>query len=529
MNTNKAEKAPLEIWKTPATVWGLLGIALLLVLAIFREGFEHMFYMWFNKEEYSHAVLIPFISMFLVWQKKDVLERVEFSGSWLGMLTVLLAVFLLFLGKQSALIILVHYGLLTALLGLAWAYMGWRAFRVVLVPLLMLFFTIPLPGFLYESLSNDLQLLSSKIGVWFIRLFDISVYLEGNVIDLGNYKLQVVEACSGLRYLFPLMTLGFIAGYFFKGAMWKRVLIFLSSIPITVLMNSFRIGAIGVMVEYWGPGMAEGFLHDFEGWAVFMTCMAVLIAEMWILAHIGKDRKPLRVAFGLDFPEPPPRDATVRLRSMPRPLQASTAVLAVILLVSATIPRQSELIPERRNFAEFPLAVGDWKGNINPLEQIYVDALRFDDYTQASFQDKDGNVVNLFTSYYASQLGGNMPHSPKACLPGGGWNIVSSSEIELPGMSKNGKPFVVNRVVIQKGEYRQLVYYWFQQRGRIVANEFLVKWYIFWDSLTRHRSDGSLVRLTIFVPPGEDLSQAEANLTRFARQLESVLPAYIPD
>ena len=113
-------------------------------------------------------------------------------------------------------------------------------------------------------------------------MFGISVYLEGNVIDLGSYKLQVVEACSGLRYLFPLVSLSFIAAYIYHGAFWKKAIIFLSSIPITVLMNSFRIGVIGVLVEYGGPGQAEGFLHDFEGWIIFMACIAILVLEMAI-------------------------------------------------------------------------------------------------------------------------------------------------------------------------------------------------------------------------------------------------------
>ena len=126
---------------------------------------------------------------------------------------------------------------------------------------------IPLPEFVLANLSTRLQLLSSQLGVAFIRLFDISVFVEGNVIDLGGYKLQVAEACSGLRYLFPLMTLGFLMACFYKGARWKRVVLFLSSIPITVLMNSIRIGIIGVTVERWGIRMAEGFLHDFRaGW-----------------------------------------------------------------------------------------------------------------------------------------------------------------------------------------------------------------------------------------------------------------------
>ena len=124
-------------------------------------------------------------------------------------------------------------------------------FQYLLLPTyILLFFMVPLPHFLYNSLSAELQLVSSRLGVGFIRLFSIPVFLEGNVIDLGNYKLQVVEACSGLRYLFPLTALGFIAAVIFKVALWKKVVLFLSTIPITVLMNSFRIGVIGVLVEY---------------------------------------------------------------------------------------------------------------------------------------------------------------------------------------------------------------------------------------------------------------------------------------
>ena len=107
-----------------------------------------------------------------------------------------------------------QYSLLIALGGLTLAITGWRAFRFFVVPLLILLLSVPLPNFIYKNLSFELQLLSSSIGVHVIRLFNIPVYLEGNVIDLGSMKLQVVEACSGLRYLFPLMTLGFIAAHF---------------------------------------------------------------------------------------------------------------------------------------------------------------------------------------------------------------------------------------------------------------------------------------------------------------------------
>ncbi len=177
----------------------------------------------------------------------------------------------------------------------------------------------------------------------------------------------------------------------------------------------------------------------------------------------------------------------------------------------------------------FPASFGEWRGRVNPLESIYIDALRFDDYIQADYANADGERVSLFTSYYSSQLTGNMPHSPKACLPGGGWLVTSLGYKKLNGLSLNGVPYVVNRVVIRKGDNQQLVYYWFQQRGRIVANEFLVKWYIFQDSITRHRSDGALVRLTTLVGPDEDIEQGDKRLQDFVSAIDPAMPQYIPN
>ena len=175
-----------------------------------------------GRPEYSHGIIIPFVAAFLVWQRRDQIERIPFTGSWVGLLLALFGAGLGAIGKLSTLFTVEHYSVIVTLYGLVLALTGWRVFRLLWVPLLILIFMVPLPDFLYFNLSAQLQLLSSQIGVWFIRLLGISVYLEGNVIDLGTYKLQVAEACSGLRYLFPLMTIGFVIAYFFKAAFWKR-------------------------------------------------------------------------------------------------------------------------------------------------------------------------------------------------------------------------------------------------------------------------------------------------------------------
>ena len=519
----------LIVWRMSSTAWLLSAITVALLALLFYKGFDYIFYMWFNKEEYSHAVMIPFICLFLIWQKKDHLERIPFEGSWLGVVVFLVGFAMYLLGQLSSLAMIMNYAMLVVLGGLLLAWMGWGAFKHIVVPYLILVFMIPLPGFLYEGFSGQMQLLSSQIGVWVIRLFDISVNLEGNVIDLGTMKLQVVEACSGLRYLFPLVTLGFIAAYFFKVSLWKRLFVFLSSVPITILMNSFRIGLIGVTVEYWGQDMAEVILHDFEGWVVFMGCTFTLILEMWLLTRFGRDRRPLQEVFGLQFPDPTPADATKRYRAIPRQSGVAVGMLAIATVAAVSVGDRPEIQPARSEFAAFPKVLADWRGDFSPIEEDIAEALRFDDYLMASYAKGPGQVVNLFASYYATQRADKVPHSPRACLPGGGWRITEISPVTLSGMRTKDGILTVNKVIIRHGDQVQVVYYWFQQRGRSIASEYQTKWYLFWDSLTRSRTDGALVRLVTPLVPGEDINSGEERLSDFARQLTGILNSYVPD
>jgi exosortase D (VPLPA-CTERM-specific) len=512
-------------WSAVAAALCAAGVSLWL----FWDGLSRMWGWWIDAPEYSHGLLIPPVAAFLVWQQKDRLERVDFSGSFWGVALVLLGGFLLLLGQLSTVYTVVQYAYLVTLYGLVLSFTGPKGFRLLAMPLLILFFMIPLPQFVLANLSTKLQLLSSQLGVAFIRLFDISVFVEGNVIDLGGYKLQVAEACDGLRYLFPLMTLGFLMAYFYKGAAWKRVTLFLSSIPITVLMNSFRVGTIGVMVEHWGISMAEGFLHEFQGWVVFMASAALMLGEIAVLNRIGRESGTWRQLFGVEFPAPAPRDARIEKRQLPRSFIAACGVLLAFVVIALLIPRPAEIFPARAGFAEFPSSLGQWSGRRESLDGIYVDALKVDDYLLANYDDGSGKPVNLYMAYYNSQRKGEAVHSPRSCLPGGGWQMRDFGQRELDHVNIDGRPLIVNRTIVELGDQRQLVYYWFQQRGRILTNEFAVKWYLFWDALTRHRTDGALVRLIVALPATGSEAQADQRLTDMAGRVAATLTRYVPD
>lgn len=517
-------------WRESGSVWGLIVVVAGVLALAFAAEASGLILAWQTQEEYSHGILIPFIALFLIYQKKDQLEKIPFSGSWAGVAIVAFGALLHLAGRLAVVSTMGQYALVICITGLFLAFMGWRAFKMIWVAMFMLIFMVKLPTFFYNNLSSQLQLISSQIGVWAIRLFDISVYLEGNVIDLGSMKLQVVEACSGLRYLFPLMALSLILAIFYKAPIWARVLVFLSSIPVTVLMNSFRIGAIGVTVEYWGKQMAEGFLHDFEGWVVFMAAFFVLFLEVLVINRLLGEKRPLQEVLSLELPARSDPDVPRRVRKVPVQFYIATAILLTFMLVNESMSVSESVYPAREKLKGFPTVIDDRLATPGVLDPIYLDELQLDDYMMADYKSASRSAINLYIAYYDVQAeGAGTIHSPRSCLPGSGWQIKTIEQKDLPDIRISGQPLQVSRAVISKGSQQVLVYYWMQQRGRIITNEIMAKWWIFWDRLGQGRSDGALVRVMMDVGQFQDVAVAEQQMQQFIGAMAPDLPRFIPD
>ena len=506
----------------------IFSLALLLVFSVilflYWDTFEDLFERWETQEEYSHGLIIPLISLYFIWHKKNQLKATTFQSSWWGCSLVFSGLVLFIVGKISILFILLDYSFILILIGLIWSVIGTQALKIIIIPLLILIFAIPLPYYIDAILSSKLQLLSSKLGVEFIVWCKIPVYLEGNIIDLGDFKLQVVEACSGLRYMFPLMSIGFISAYMFNTALWKRVIVFLSSIPITVLMNSFRIGIVGLLVNRWGIETAEGFLHDFEGWIVFMASLGILILEMFLLAKIGKDSRSLTEMFGIidiDIPNNQPNLEEFLSEKKDRPFYLSLFSMIIVAILLLNFEHRREIIPERLSFINYPTQIKSWQGQRQALDQKTLDLLQLTDYLLADYRKEQGKMINYYVAYYESQRKNVIPHSPRLCIPGGGWEIADFSRKLVNDMP-------VNRMLIKKGFSQSLVYYWYQQRGQVVANEYKMKWSLFKDALLLNRTDGALVRLSTKIYPAENIAEAENRLQVFLNESMPILEKYVP-
>lgn len=511
--------------------WGaVLLAASLFALAVFSvSGLLSLPEAW-ARPEYSHGYLIPFIALYLLMRRvESQTENGVVPLRWPGLVLLVLAMALILLGNLTWIPDIVTYGFILGLFALILTALGVRRGWHYWVPVAYLVFMLPLPNFVYLQLSIQLQHISSIIGVWIIRLFGIPVLLEGNVIDLGVYKLQVAEACSGLRYLFPLTSFGFLFAALYRGPAWHKVILFLSAAPITVLMNSVRIGIIGVMVDRYGIEQAEGFLHLFEGWIIFAACIVLMFLLVLLLQRLT--RNPLPVAETLELEMVSPAKQAAALASIP----ASPALIgATVLLVAAAAIWTATPTPEfkrveREPFASFPINIGPWQGSTDSLASNVEEVLGADDYFMASFDRGTSEPpVNLFMAYYHRMTGGTGIHSPEVCLPVGGWEVSRWQQVTVQP-NADVAPFAVNRAIIQQGLSRQLVYYWFEQHGRRTTSSYASKFYSIVDSLQRGRTDAGLVRLVTPIDPDEPESAADDRLQAMLGDMFGQLADFIPE
>ncbi|QIE57636.1 VPLPA-CTERM-specific exosortase XrtD [Pikeienuella piscinae] len=503
-------------------------------VALFWNGFFALFEAW-RLPEYSHGPLIPVLSFYLFLRQLNATppppQRV--ADRWPGVAVVVFTLLIALLGNVTHIPDIVTYAMILWFYGVLLVGFGWRYGRQYWPPVLHLVFMLPLPAFMYWQLSINLQFVSSEIGVALIRLMNIPVFLDGNVIDLGVYKLQVAEACSGLRYLFPVMSFSYIFAVLYQGPVWHKAVLLLSAAPITVLMNSFRIGMIGVMVDSYGIEQAEGFLHFFEGWVIFISCVLILFGMARLMQKIGGDRRPLAEALDLEFSGLGGQMARILSIRM-------SAGLAMIVLLTGGAGLGWHLAPERQ-IAEiqrdplvlFPREIGSWRsGPAQILDPNVANVLGADDYHSAAFASPDAAApVDLFIAYYYRQTEGDGIHSPEVCIPAGGWEMskITPAAIQVEGADGETTRFSVNRAVIQKGLSKQLVYYWFEERGRRLTSDYMAKATTVVDALTMGRTDGGLVRVITPIGRGEPEGEADARLQAFLDDMLDVLPRFVPD
>lgn len=532
---------PLETRDPPVAKYSLgqlmtPGMLLLIVMlvasaAFFAEGIAELLRAW-QLPEYSHGPLIPVISALLfLRQLKSVPEHPgPLPDRRQGLLLLGFALSLALAGKLIRIGDLVTYAMILWVGAVLLISFGWARGKHFWPPVLHLIYMLPLPGALYYGVSTFLQGVSSELGVYFLHQLRIPVFLQGNIIDLGVYKLHVAEACSGLRYLFPILSFSYIFAVLYRGPMWHKAVLLLSAVPITVVMNAVRIAIAGLIVNRYGISAVEGFSHFFEGWVIFVICILELFALAWLLLFLRRDKLRLSQALDLETDGLGAQFMRLRhLRASSAMIGATVAIMGLALLWQA-VPERKTVIAPREPFALFPTEVEAWtSGPPRLLDPQVAQILAANDYhSVVMLSPKAEAPVDLFMAWYADQSTGGV-HSPEVCLPGGGWEIAELGQIKAPFAAP--EPFELNRAIVQKGTSRMLVYYWFEQQGNRTASGFQAKFQLMMGKLTNGRNDSALVRISTPIGAGSaaDLAAAETRLNDFSAALLGQLPRFIPD
>jgi exosortase len=256
--------------------WGPIVFFGILLIAGYVPVLRHLIRQCYNDADMGHAFFVPLISGFIVWQKRQELTALKTQPNWRGLVLVVWGGIQLIIATLGTELFTSRIALIITIVGVVWTLCGTPILKKLAFPLFLLVFMIPIPAVIYNTITFKLQLLASHLAEDALTLLSVPVAREGNVLELPNQKLQVVEACSGIRSLLSLTFLSLVYGYFFEKKNWVRWLLFLSTIPIAIVANGSRVTITGLMTQIKAE-LAEGFFHEAQGWVIFMVGLGLLI------------------------------------------------------------------------------------------------------------------------------------------------------------------------------------------------------------------------------------------------------------
>ena len=494
---------------------------------------------WWTDDNYSHGLLVPFVIGYIIWLEFDKLKSARQTSRFrLGGSLILLSLFLLCAGTLGAELFTQRISLVLMLAGIVIYFWGVKILKFLAVPFALLILAIPIPQIIFNKIAFPLQIWASQMAMWGIRLFEVASVRKGNVIEIlprgatQTIALEVVEACSGIRSLMTLMTLALVLSYFTRKKnsddkpflknfdFWRAVILMFSAVPIAILTNAARVTATAVLTFYYGKQATESIWHEFSGWLVYVAALIILLSLNFALKKIKINNQQSKV----HSPE-------FIIHHSPFTIKNSVWLLVIILLFGGVFinwfAQRGEVQVSRENLTSVPAQIGDWrqKGSEIRFDKQTESVLRASDYVMREYNLPDGRIANLYVGYYDSQRTGATYHSPRNCLPGAGWEMKKPDIIEIT--TPAGKTFKANWFVVENGVYKEILIYWYQGRGRAVASEYEDKVYTVWDSITRRRSDGAMVRVMTSV--GNSESEATKAAADLAANTADQLSDFVPD
>ncbi len=504
-----------------------VALLCLLFLVIYSPTMASLVRMWWSSDDYSHGFLVPFISLYLAWIKRDELSRIRIEpGLWSGGVLVLFAGLMLVAGKLGGFIVLQELSLPLMIAGMVLLFAGKLFLKSLALPIAYLFFMIKMFGEGSDRFHRPFQLLAAKIGIGTLHLFGFTAYQEGNFIQLPNALLEVAAACSGIRFLVSIIAIGIPLAYLTQRTLLRRGGLVLFAIVIAILANGLRVALIGMWTYYHGTNMIHGPFHIFYGVFVSWIGFIALFGGAWFLRRgAGEDEN----ALSSKTPVNDHRNENLLRRKWEERIQSNqwnrSWFIATLLLTgigSYHYFHRISPVPLENGFTAFPMTIENWKGRDLDSKNEMIKVPKTDDELVRTYQRAENDhPVNVYVGYFDSQT-----EEKKLVTYTTSWKFHRGEEkVSIQGVS--GQSYQVNEVILNDGGDRRAVLFWYDLNGRVVASRYAAKLWSLWDGLIFGRTNGALVALSIPLGPESKLEQDFNHEKDFLRDLIPQLHNYL--
>lgn len=264
--------------------WAILVYCAALLALSYAPVLSRMAYDWYIDDDMGHGFFVPVVAGYFVWLKRDELHAAAgtFRPHWLGLVLMGWGALQLLVATLGVEFFLARTAFLISLSGVLMWLGGWSLARMLVFPLILLVFMVPIPSIIYTQITFPLQLLASRVAEFALPLVGIPVLREGNVLELPSQRLSVVEACSGIRSLLSLSFLSLVYGALFDPKPWIRWALLAATVPIAIFANALRVVLTGILSE-WKPELAKGAFHSMEGVVMFGIALFLLMGTHYLI------------------------------------------------------------------------------------------------------------------------------------------------------------------------------------------------------------------------------------------------------
>ena len=262
----------------------LIAVLFATFISTFFPVWKRLVLAWYSLDQYSHGFFVIPITLYIIWKKKDILVKTPIIPSWWGLALVVFSLLLYLFAYFAEILTVASFSIILLLAGVIIYLYGFLIFKKLLFPLVFLLFMIPIPAQIYSSLTIPLQLFVSKFSVWLASTIGIPIYREGNLINLPDRTMQVVQACSGLKSMISLLMLSAIWGYFTLKSNMLKFVLFLTGIPVAIFVNIIRVSLMVFAFYYFNYDLTKDFVHTVFGIIIFFIALIIIALSKGVLS-----------------------------------------------------------------------------------------------------------------------------------------------------------------------------------------------------------------------------------------------------